>query len=213
MEGKFTGEKLSVIQRIGSGAAAPTSPVTHLVVGLGNPGREYAGTRHNVGFDAVTALSEHLGVRIDRAKHAALTAEATLGEIRALLMLPQTYMNSSGEAVADAARFYKIPPENILVFCDDISFVPGRIRIRRCGSHGGHNGLRSIIAHLGSDAFPRVKIGVGQKPEGWDLVDWVLGRLPEADAKAVRDRYDDMIDAARLIASGRIDDAMMRYSK
>jgi PTH1 family peptidyl-tRNA hydrolase len=202
-----------LFQKIGRGTSASSAPITHLIVGLGNPGREYALTRHNVGFNAVTALAEHLGARIDRAKHSALTAEVSLGELRALLMLPQTYMNSSGEAVADAARFYKIPPENILVFCDDISFVPGRIRIRRSGSHGGHNGLRSIIAHLSSDAFPRVKIGVGQKPEGWDLVDWVLGRLPEADAKAVRERHGDMIDAAKLIVSDKIDDAMMRYSK
>ena len=201
-----------LFKKIGGGSAS-AAPVTHLIVGLGNPGREYAGTRHNVGFDAVTALAEHLGARIDRAKHSALTAEVSLGELRALLMLPQTYMNSSGEAVADAARFYKIPPENILVFCDDISFVPGRIRIRRSGSHGGHNGLKSITAPLSSDAFPRVKIGVGQRPEGWDLVDWVLGRLPEADAKAVRERHGDMIDAAKLIAAGKIDDAMMRYSK
>ena len=202
-----------LFKKIGSGNSHASIPVTHLVVGLGNPGREYVATRHNVGFDAVSALAEKLGVRLDRAKHSALTAEATVGGVRALLMLPQTYMNSSGEAVADAARFYKIPPENILVFCDDISFVPGRIRIRRSGSHGGHNGLKSIIACLGSDAFPRVKIGVGQKPEGWDLVDWVLGRLPDADTNAVRDRHPDMIDAAKLILAGKIDDAMMRYSK
>jgi PTH1 family peptidyl-tRNA hydrolase len=128
-------------------------------------------------------------------------------------MLPQTFMNLSGEAVAEAAKFYKLPPENILVFCDDISFVPGRIRIRRSGSHGGHNGLRNIIACLGSDAFPRVKIGVGQKPEGFDLVDWVLGKLPEGDMKAIRERHADMIDSASLILSGKIDDAMTKYSK
>ena len=202
-----------LFKKIEKTPAVSPIPVTHLIVGLGNPGREYAGTRHNVGFDAVTALAARLGVSLDRARHSALTAEATVGGVRALLMLPQTYMNSSGEAVADAARFYRIPPENILVFCDDVSFVPGRIRIRRSGSHGGHNGLRSIIAYLSSDAFPRVKIGVGQKPEGWDLVDWVLGRLPDGDAAAVRERQDDMIDAASLILSGRIEDAMMRYSK
>ena len=189
------------------------SPITHLIVGLGNPGREYAATRHNVGFDAVTALADSLGVRIDRAKHSALTCEACVGGVRALLMLPQTFMNLSGDAVADAAAFYKIPPERILVLCDDISFVPGRIRIRRSGSHGGHNGLRNIIARLGSDAFPRIKIGVGQKPEGWDLVDWVLGRLPDADSALVRERHADMIDAVSLILKDRIDDAMMRYSK
>ena len=202
-----------LFQRIGGSGKASVAPVTHLIVGLGNPGKEYVGTRHNVGFDAVTALAEALGVRIDRSKHSALIAEASIADTRVLLMLPQTYMNLSGEAVADAARFYKIPPERILVFCDDISFAPGIIRIRRKGSHGGHNGLRSIVERLGSSDFPRVKIGVGQKPLGWDLADWVLGRLPDTDRDAVRARHADMTEAARLIVSGRIDDAMMRYSK
>ena len=202
-----------LFQRIGGSGKASVAPVTHLIVGLGNPGKEYVGTRHNVGFDAVTALAEALGVRIDRSKHSALIAEALIGDTRVLLMLPQTYLNRSGEAVADAARFYKIPPERILVFCDDISFAPGIIRIRRKGSHGGHNGLRSIVERLGSSDFPRVKIGVGQKPLGWDLADWVLGRLPDTDRDAVRARHADMTEAARLIVSGRIDDAMMRYSK
>lgn len=188
-------------------------PVTHLIVGLGNPGREYEGTRHNVGFDAVLALADSLGVKIDRARFRSLTVEATVGERRALLMLPQTFMNLSGEAVAEAAKFYKLPPESILVYCDDISFAPGRIRIRRNGSHGGHNGLRNIIACLGSDAFSRVKIGVGQKPEGYDLVNWVLGKLPDGDMAEIRSRRSDMIDSARLILAGKIDDAMMKYSK
>ncbi len=201
-----------LFRKIGSGAETAALPVTHLIVGLGNPGREYVKTRHNVGFDAVTALAEALGVRLERPKHSALTAEATLCGVRALLMLPQTYMNNSGEAVADAARFYGIAPENVLVFCDDISFEPGRIRIRRAGSHGGHNGLRSIVAHLGSSDFPRVKIGVGQKPLGWDLADWVLSRLPDADLDAVRKRHADMIETAKLVVSGGIDDAMSRYS-
>ena len=183
--------------------AASPLPVTHLIVGLGNPGREYEGTRHNVGFDAVTALADSLGVRIDRARFSALTAEATVGGVRALLMLPQTFMNLSGTAVAEAAKFY----------CDDISFVPGRVRIRRSGSHGGHNGLRNIIACLGSDAFPRIKIGVGQKPEGWDLVDWVLGKLPEGDIAAIRERREALIDAAALVLSSKIDEAMMKYSR
>ena len=202
-----------LFKKIEKTPAASPLPVTHLIVGLGNPGREYEGTRHNVGFDAVTALADSLGVRIDRARFSALTAEATVGGVRALLMLPQTFMNLSGTAVAEAAKFYKLPPENILVYCDDISFVPGRVRIRRSGSHGGHNGLRNIIACLGSDAFPRVKIGVGQKPEGWDLVDWVLGKLPEGDIAAIRERREALIDAAALVLSSKIDEAMMKYSK
>ncbi len=202
-----------LFKKIEKTPAASPLPITHLVVGLGNPGREYEGTRHNVGFDAVTALAASLGVRLDRARFCALTAEAMVGERRALLMLPQTFMNLSGEAVAQAAKFYKLPPENILVYCDDVSFVPGRIRIRRSGSHGGHNGLRSIIACLGSDCFARVKIGVGQKPEGSDLVDWVLGKLPEGDMAEIRARRLDLIDSARLVLAGKIDDAMMKYSK
>lgn len=202
-----------LFKKIEKTPAASPLPVTHLVVGLGNPGKEYEGTRHNVGFDAVLALAEDLGVRLDRLRFRALTAEATLGETRALLMLPQTYMNLSGEAVAEAAKFYKVPPENILVYCDDISFVPGRVRIRRAGSHGGHNGLRNIIACLGSDGFARVRIGVGQKPEGFDLVNWVLGKLPEADMGEIRVRRPDLIDTAQLVLAGKIDDAMTRYSK
>ena len=122
-------------------------------------------------------------------------------------------MNLSGEAVRDAAAFYKIPPEKILILCDDISFEPGRIRIRRSGSHGGHNGLRNITDQLGSDAFPRIRIGVGQKPHPeYDLVDWVLGKLPPDDAKKIADRAADFFDAATLIASGQIETAMNRYS-
>ena len=202
-----------LFKKIEKTPAASPLPVTHMIVGLGNPGREYEGTRHNVGFDAVTAIADSVGVKIDRARFHALVAEATIGGVRALLMLPQTFMNLSGTAVAEAANFYKLPPENILVYCDDISFVPGRFRIRRSGSHGGHNGLRNIIASLGSDAFPRVKIGVGQKPEGYDLVDWVLGKLPDADIAAIRERREDLISAASLILGCKIDDAMMKYSK
>ena len=130
-----------------------------------------------------------------------------------LLLKPETFMNLSGEAVREAAAFYNIPPEKILVLCDDISFDPGRIRIRRNGSHGGHNGLRNISELLGSDAFPRIRIGVGQKPHPeYDLVDWVLGKLPEEDAKKIADRAADFYDAASLIVSGNIEDAMNRYS-
>ena len=122
-------------------------------------------------------------------------------------------MNLSGEAVREAAAFYKIPPERVLVLCDDISFEPGRVRIRRCGSHGGHNGLKNITELLGSEAFPRIRIGVGQKPHPeYDLVDWVLGKLPEEDLKKITARAADFFDAATLIVSGEIDQAMNRYS-
>lgn len=193
----------------------PTSsaPISAMVVGLGNPGKEYERTRHNVGFVAIDYIADRLGVKIDRAKFHALVAEATLGERRILLVKPSTYMNNSGVAVAEAAAFYKIPPEAIVVLHDEISFEPGMLRIRRKGSAGGHNGLKSLIVHLGSDAFPRVKIGVGQKPSAdYDLADWVLGKLPEADREHFISRLGDIDDAARLILDGKIDDAMQKYS-
>ena len=157
--------------------------ISYLVVGLGNPGKEYAETRHNVGFRFVDSFADGIGARIDHAKFQALTADVTYGGVRILLMKPQTFMNSSGLAVKEAASFYKIPAEHILVIYDDISLDPGRVRVRKKGSDGGHNGIKSIISCLGSDAFPRVKIGVGAKPHpDYDLADWVLG-VPSADAK------------------------------
>ncbi|MBR2907171.1 MAG: aminoacyl-tRNA hydrolase [Clostridia bacterium] len=157
--------------------------VSYLVVGLGNPGKEYAETRHNVGFRFIDALAQKQGVRIDRAKFHSLVADVTLSGKRILLVKPQTFMNSSGIAVKEAADFYKIPPERILVVYDDISLDPGRVRVRKKGSDGGHNGMKSIIGHLSSDAFPRVRIGVGAKPhKDYDLADWVLG-VPSAEVR------------------------------
>ncbi len=193
--------------------APSPAKITHLVVGLGNPGREYAHTRHNAGFDALTHLADSLSVKIDRLRHKARVAEAVIGGVRALLMMPETFMNLSGEAVSDAASFYHIPPENILILCDDISFEPGRVRIRRSGSHGGHNGLRNIIDRLGGNTFPRIKIGVGKKPEGWELVDFVLGHPTESERKAIVDRHPDIADAVAMILSGDIEGAMCKYSK
>jgi PTH1 family peptidyl-tRNA hydrolase len=158
--------------------------ISYMIVGLGNPGREYEETRHNVGFRFIDSFADRNGARIDRAKFQALTADVTYAGKRILLLKPQTYMNSSGLAVREAAAFYKIPVERILVIYDDISLDPGRVRIRKKGSDGGHNGIKSIIAQMNSDAFPRVKIGVGAKPhKDYDLADWVLG-VPSADSKA-----------------------------
>ena len=203
-----------LFRRISAGRKTePLPPVSWLVVGLGNPGREYEGTRHNAGFAALDAIAEKAGVKVEKLAHKALTARASLGGVGVLLMKPQTFMNNSGEAVSDAARFYRVPPEQIIVLCDDISFEPGRIRIRRSGSHGGHNGLKSICEHLGSEAFPRIKIGVGQKPHpDYDLVDWVLGHLSDDDLKKIEGRNADFFDAATLIVSGDIETAMNRYS-
>ena len=191
----------------------PKPPVEWLVVGLGNPGDKYRGTRHNAGYVAIDAVAEKAGVKIDRAAYKGLTGRGALGGHGVLFLKPETFMNLSGESVREAAAFYKIPPEKILVLCDDISFDPGRIRIRRSGSHGGHNGLRNITEQLGSEAFPRIRIGVGQKPHPeYDLVDWVLGKLSDEDAKKIAARAADFFDAATLIVSGEIEAAMNRYS-
>ena len=193
----------------------PTSAtITHLVVGLGNPGEEYLTTRHNAGFCAIDYIAAKLGVKIDRLKFKALTCDVTLGTKRVLLMKPQTYMNLSGEAVAEAANFYKIPPENVIVLCDDTSFEPGIIRIRRKGSHGGHNGLKNIILTLGTDEFPRIKIGVGAKPsKDYDLADWVLGNFSKEAKEKLFETFEGIYDSTILISDGKIDDAMCRYSK
>ena len=193
---------------------ADTTPVSFIIAGLGNPGQQYQKTRHNVGFVAVDYIAAKLGVKIDRAKFHSLVAEAKIGDVRVLLMKPETYMNNSGVAIGEAAAFYKIPAERVLVLHDEISFDPGLMRIRRKGSAGGHNGLKSIIAHLASEDFPRVKIGVGKKPNPeYDLADWVLGKFPKDDSDKIDARLDDIFAAAQLIARGDIDGAMQKYSK
>ncbi len=193
--------------------AQPTGPVTHMIVGLGNPGDVYQGTRHNIGFDCLDTLAARLGARVTNAKFSALTGEAVVGGQRTLLVKPQTFMNLSGEAVSAAAAFYKIPAENILVICDDVSFDVGALRIRRNGSHGGHNGLRSIEACLGSRAYARIKIGVGKKPHpAYDLADWVLGHFPKESQSTLTEVRGRAADAAELILAGKIDEAMNRFS-
>lgn len=188
------------------------APIEWLLVGLGNVGAAYEKTRHNAGFFAVDAIAASCGVRIDRARFHALTAEATIGGHRILLMKPTTLMNNSGIAVGEAASFYKIPAEHVLVFHDEISFDPGKVRLRRKGTAGGHNGLKSIIAHLASDAFPRVKIGVGNKPHpSYDLADWVLSRFSAADLEAMSPILSSMPDIATLIVSDRMEEAMGKY--
>ena len=192
----------------------PKAPITHIIAGLGNIGKPYEKTRHNAGFLAIDYIAEKCGVKIDRIKFHATVAEVKLGEVGVLLMKPTTLMNNSGVAIAEAAAFYKVAPENILVLHDEISFDPGVIRIRRKGSAGGHNGLKSIIAHTGSQDFPRIKIGVGKKPSPeYDLADFVLGKFPEEDLKKLAERYEDIRCAAQLIINGDIELAMQKYSK
>ena len=194
--------------------SAPQGPVNFIVVGLGNIGKQYELTRHNAGFLAIDRIAEKYGAKIDRVKFHATVGECTMAGQRVLLMKPTTLMNNSGIAVGEAAAFYKIPPERVLVLHDEISFDPGMIRIRRKGSAGGHNGLKSIIARLPGEDFPRIKIGVGKKPSPeYDLANWVLGKMPESDMKLMSARFDDIADATALIVRGMIDEAMQRFSK
>ena len=193
---------------------ASSEPVSFIIVGLGNIGKQYELTRHNAGFLAIDYIAEKYGAKIDRVKFHATVGECTIGGARVLLMKPTTLMNNSGIAVGEAAAFYKIPPERVLVLHDEISFDAGKIRILRKGSAGGHNGLKSIIARLPGEDFPRVKIGIGKKPNPeYDLADWVLGKMPESDIKALKDRFEDIALASELIIKGEIDLAMNKYSK
>lgn len=164
----------------------PAGPVTWLIVGLGNMGDQYEGTRHNVGFEVIDALAEDLDIPVQRLKFKALTNTATLAGQKVLLMKPVTYMNLSGEAVEPAAAFYKIPPDHIIVLSDEVSLPPGTLRVRPSGSDGGHNGLKNIIAHLHTDQFPRIRLGVGGKPHpDYDMADWVLGKPQGDDRKNI----------------------------
>lgn len=191
---------------------APTSGAPEfLIVGLGNPGEKYSFTRHNAGFLCVDLLAEQNGFSLKRLKFRSLTADTTLAGHRCLVLKPQTFMNNSGEAVRDAAAFYKIPPERILVIFDDISLDVGRLRIRRKGTDGGHNGMKSIIYHLNSDAFPRIKIGVGKKPHpDYDLADWVLSSFKKDEQPPLKAALERACEAVPLILDGQIDEAMNR---
>ena len=185
----------------------------YIIAGLGNPGAKYEMTRHNAGFLAIDMLAMKQNKEIKRLKFHALTSDAEIEGKKCLLMKPQTFMNNSGEAIGEAAKFYKIPPQNIIVFSDDISLDVGKIRIRRKGSAGGHNGLKSIIAHLGSEDFPRVKIGVGKKPNAYmDLADWVLGRFPKELEPQLKEALENADGAISLIVQDKFDRAMNLYN-
>lgn len=189
------------------------SSLDWIVVFLGNPGDKYENTRHNVGFMTADALGEKLNKPIQRLKFKALTNVVEYGGCRVLLMKPTTYMNLSGEAVREACMFYKLPPERVLVVSDDVSLPVGKIRLRRNGTAGGHNGLRSIIGQLHSDQFPRLKIGVGAKPHpDYDMADWVLGRFSKEDRKAIDAAIDRALDAMECLFTQGIDKAMSRYN-
>jgi len=188
-------------------------PVSWLLVCLGNPGKQYENTRHNIGFLAADALEKRTGVKFNKLKYRALTGEITLGGQRVLVVKPQTYMNLSGEAVKLAGGFYKVPPERILVIYDDVSLPLGKLRVRGSGSAGGHNGIKNIIAHLGTDQFPRVKVGVGAPahPEH-EMVDWVIGNFTPAEKKVVEEAVSRALDAAECLIEKGVSEAQNRYN-
>ncbi len=190
-------------------SAFKKSNIDYIVVGLGNPGKQYDGTRHNVGFEAVDYITGKYSVALKKLKFSALSEKAEVCGKTVLFMKPQTYMNNSGEAVGAAARFYKVPADRIIVIMDDVSLPCGAVRIRKKGSAGGHNGLKSINYHLKSEEYPRIKIGVGEKPHpDYDLADWVLGTMSARDEKTVKARFDDVLKAIESIIKGDFDAAM-----
>lgn len=200
--------------KAGGNAAASQAagPVEYIVAGLGNPGSKYEGTRHNAGFMALDAIAEKANISVDRLKFKGLTGRATVGGKSVLLLKPSTFMNLSGESLREAMAFYHIPPEKTILLFDDISLLPGKIRIRSKGSAGGHNGVKNIIYLSGKDTFPRVKLGVGHKPPEWDLADWVLGRFSEEDQKRMEEAVQNAVSAVELMVNGKIQEAMNLYN-
>lgn len=190
-----------------------SSNISWIIAGLGNPEPKYEITRHNAGFLAIDRIADNANVSIKKMKFHALIGEAELGGERCLLLKPLTYMNKSGEAIAEAMRYYQIPPERVLILFDDISLDPGKLRIRQKGSAGGHNGIKSIIEMTKSSDFPRIKIGVGKKPHpDYDLADWVLSKFKKDELPLMDEAFTNAADAAVMIVSGSIDRAMNRYN-
>ena len=198
-----------LFKKISKDNDAPTAPITHLIVGLGNPGDKYFYTRHNAGFLMMDYFAQRCGAQVNKLKFKALVGEATVAGKRVLLMKPQTFMNLSGEAVQQAAAFYKIPMQNVLVFSDDISLDVGRLRVRGKGSDGGQKGLRSIITLMNSDDFPRIRFGIGKKPHpDYDLADWVLSEFTKDEQKQLFAAFEKAYDGAVKILQGDVDGAM-----
>lgn len=191
-----------------------TGAVEYIICGLGNPGTQYENTRHNAGFMAIDTIAENIHANVKKLKFKSLTGDVMLGGVRCLLMKPTTFMNNSGEAVIEALNFYKLSPERLIVIYDDISMDVGRTRIRRKGSDGGHNGIKSIILNTNSDNFPRIKIGVGAKPHpDYNLADWVLSPFLKEQAEALETALSNAAKAAELMVQGKTDEAMNKYNK
>jgi PTH1 family peptidyl-tRNA hydrolase len=184
----------------------------YIIAGLGNPGMEYMGTRHNAGFSVIDELADKYNISVDMCKHKGLLGKGVIAGEKVILVKPQTYMNNSGECIREVMDYYKEDISHLLVIFDDISLEPGKLRLRPKGSAGGHNGIKSIIAHMGSDQFQRVKFGVGSKPQGWDLVDWVLGKFPTDQYELLRESNKRACDAVECILTEGIESAMNRYN-
>lgn len=191
----------------------PSGPVEYIIAGLGNPGLQYEGTRHNAGFMVMDKLGEKLGSDIKKMKFKSLCADVSVGGKHCVLLKPTTYMNNSGQAVAEAMNFYKLDIDHVIIVYDDISLEPGRLRIRRKGSDGGHNGIKSIIYLTGEDTFPRIKMGVGKKPHPkYDLADWVLGHFSDEDKEKMDKAAENACEALELMVSGKTDEAMNKFN-
>ncbi len=184
----------------------------YIIIGLGNPTREYAGTRHNIGFDVITRLSDEYNIPLDLKKHKAICGKGYIGGQKVLLAQPQTYMNLSGESVRELIDYYKVTPEEIIVVYDEINLDIGQLRVRPKGSAGGHNGIKNIIHHLGTMEFPRVRVGVGEKPKGWDLADYVTGHFSREEEPIVRDALGEAAKACQVIIEDGIETAMNRFN-
>lgn len=184
-----------------------------LIVGLGNPGRKYDGTKHNAGFEALDKIAQEYGISCSGKEHKAICGKGIIEGHKVILAKPQTFMNNSGESIRELVDYYKInPEEELVILYDDITLEPGKLRIRKKGSAGGHNGIKSIIAHLGTQNFQRVRIGVGEKPANWDLADFVLSPFAKEVRPLVEEAMDHSVKAVSLIVQGRIDEAMNSYN-
>lgn len=185
----------------------------YIIVGLGNPGKEYQNTRHNIGFDVIDKLAEEEGFSVPEKKHKAIIGKGYVGGQKCVLAKPQTFMNLSGESVRELIDYYKVDENSeLIVISDDISLDVGQIRVRKKGSAGGHNGLKNIISHLGHGDFMRVKMGVGEKPKGWDLADYVLGRFSGPERKMMDEAATQAVEAIRMMVAGEVDAAMNQYN-
>ncbi len=195
------------------GMKKASGPVEYLIVGLGNPDKKYENTRHNCGWLALDYIADKRGCKVNKIKYKSFVGECTIAGKRVMLMKPTTYMNNSGQAVTEAMRFYKLPPENVIVIFDDVSLDVGKMRIRQKGSDGGQKGMRSIIYLSGQDTFPRIKIGIGAKPDPqWELADWVLSRFSKDEMQTLETMFDNANEAVELMIDGRIDRAMNLYN-